>query len=77
MTGMKIEGDALPVELRRARHTVRGKLNAIKLCVSALPTCDTPAEAAEFLINIEQESDKLIQALDEFEALQDAHMNDR
>jgi hypothetical protein len=76
MAFMTTEGEALPSDLRRARHTMRGKLNALKLCISALPTCETPAEAAEFLVNIEQETDKLICALDEFEALQAAHMND-
>ncbi|HEX8521507.1 MAG TPA: hypothetical protein VF669_04565 [Tepidisphaeraceae bacterium] len=55
---------------------MRGRLNALKLCISALPTCDTPQEAAEFLLNIEQETDKLIRSLDEYEALHDAHNNE-
>ena len=69
---MSTQGDTLNTDLRRARHNMRGRLNALKLCVSALPTCDTPQEAAEFLLNIEQETEKLVRSLDEFEALNDA-----
>ena len=58
-------------DLRRARHDMRGRLNALKLCVSALPTCQNPREAAEFLINIEEETERLVNALDRFESLHD------
>lgn len=71
-----MQGETLNTDLRKARHNMRGRLNALKLCISALPTCDTPQEAAEFLLNIEQETDKLIRSLDEYEALHDAHNNE-
>jgi hypothetical protein len=73
---MSMQGETLNTDLRKARHNMRGRLNALKLCISALPTCDTPQEAAEFLLNIEQETDKLIRSLDEYEALHDAHNNE-
>ncbi len=59
-------------ELRQARHAMRGRLNALKLCISALPTCDTAEEQVEFLEQVELATDKLVTALDEYEAVQAA-----
>ena len=56
---------------RQARHHLRGRLNALKLCVTALEMLQTPAEALEFLTMIEQAADRIVVALDAFEAVQD------
>ncbi len=55
---------------------MRGRLNAIKLCISALPTCQSDQECVEFLHSIEQETDKFVACLDEYEALYDAAARD-
>jgi|KBSSwiStaDraftv2_1062776.scaffolds.fasta_scaffold7584511_1 hypothetical protein len=65
---MDLKGETLS-PLRQARHNMRGRMNGLKLCVSALPTCDTPAETLEFLDHIEQATDKVVIALDEYEKL--------
>ena len=57
--------------LREVRHALRGRLNALKLCVTALEMLQTPAEALEFLTMIEQAADRIVVALDAFEAVQD------
>ena len=75
--GVTANGDLPPADLRRARHNLRGRLNAIKLCISALPTCETPQESAEFLESIEVETEHLVQCLDQYEALYDAQAQDR
>ena len=67
---MDVKGEAL-TPIRQARHNMRGRMNGLKLCVSALPTCENPAEMLEFLDHIEQATDKVIKALDEYEALLD------
>ncbi len=41
-------------KLRHARHDLRGKINALKLCVSALEIVKTPKERLEFIDMIEQ-----------------------
>ena len=57
-----MEGD-----LKQARHNVRGRLNALKLCVSALDLVQTRQELLEFLDMIDQSADRLVVALDRFE----------
>jgi len=57
-----MEGD-----LKQARHNVRGRLNALKLCVSALELVQTRQELLEFLDMIDQSADRLLVALDRFE----------
>jgi hypothetical protein len=52
-----------------ARHNLRGRINALKLCASVLPILDDRAETLEFLAMIEQAADATITALDEFEAI--------
>ena len=61
----------LEEEIRKARHNFRGRLNAVKLCISALEILESPEEAVEFLEMIEDSADKTIAALDEFEAVSD------
>jgi len=61
----------MEAELKRARHDLRGRLNALKLCVSALEVLDNPAEVLEFLEMIDEAADKTAEALDALEALQD------
>ena len=55
-------------ELRLARHDLRGKLNALKLCVSALEIVKSTKERAEFIDMIEQSADATVIALDLLEA---------
>jgi hypothetical protein len=59
----------METELRQARHNVRGGLNALKLCVSALDLLKTREEAVEFLVMIEQAADRTVVALDALEAI--------
>jgi hypothetical protein len=59
--------------ISRARHDLRGRINALKLCVSALQVCDTPEEALEFLDMAERATDKVIQAAEEMERVFDQH----
>jgi hypothetical protein len=54
-----------PAELR---HSIRGTLNALKLCVSAFEMPLEPSEKLEFLSDIETSSDKLVELLDRLEA---------
>ena len=57
--------------LRVARHNVRGRLNALKLCISALEILNDPKEVQEFLAMIDQSADAMLVALDEFVAVSD------
>ena len=50
------------------RHAIRGTLNAMKLCVSALEMPLEPSEKLEFLADVESSADKLVALLDEYEA---------
>ena len=61
----------IEAELRKARHDLRGRLNALKLCISAFEILETKEELLEFLAMIEQATDKTTVALDELESLQD------
>ena len=61
--------DAGPRDLRSLRHDIRGRMNALVLCATALDETVPPAEAIEFLTHIEQTADKLVALLDEFEAM--------
>lgn len=47
------------------RHTARGCLNAVKLCISALELECTPEEQTEFLDDIVRSSDKICTLVDE------------
>ena len=47
------------------RHAIRGRLNAIKLCISAFQCEPTPQEAAEFARDIETAADGILKLLDE------------
>ena len=57
-----MEGD-----LKQARHNVRGRLNALKLCISALDMVQTREDVLEFLDMIDQSADRLLVALDRIE----------
>jgi hypothetical protein len=61
-----MEGD-----LKQARHAVRGRLNSLKLCISALDMLKTRAEKLEFLAMIDQSADRTIAAMDAFEKVWD------
>ena len=57
--------------LRHARHNLRGRINALKLCVTALAVLQSDEELLEFLDMIEDAADKTVLALDELEAIDD------
>jgi hypothetical protein len=57
--------------LRVARHNLRGRLNALKLCVSALEILTDPKEELEFVGMIDQAADATVVALDHLEAVVD------
>jgi len=59
-----MEGD-----LKQARHNLRGKLNALKLCVSALEMLRTEADLLEFLEMVDKSADRTVAALHQFEAV--------
>jgi len=56
-------------DIRKARHNLRGRLNALKLCVSALEILESKEEVIEFIEMIEQSAEKTTDALDAMEAL--------
>jgi hypothetical protein len=55
-------------QLRHLRHNLRGRLNALKLCVSALEILVDPKEELEFLDMIQQAADAAVASMDELEA---------
>ena len=57
--------------LRHARHNLRGRINALKLCVTAFAVLESNDELLEFLDMIEDAADKTVVALDELEAVED------
>jgi hypothetical protein len=56
--------DALPI----LRHSARGCLNSIKLCVSALDLQCTFEEEMEFINDVIRSADKMEGLMDEFAA---------
>ena len=58
------------------RHSARGCLNAVKLCVSALELECTPEEQMEFIDDVIRGSDKMCGYVDELIAYFDAHPTD-
>jgi hypothetical protein len=62
--------------LSTLRHSARGCLNAVKLCVSALELECTPEEQMEFVDDIIRGSEKMDQYMDELIAYFDAHPTD-
>lgn len=57
--------DGLPA----LRHSARGCLNSIKLCVSALDLPCTFEEEMEFIDDVIRSSDKLRELMDQIEAV--------
>ena len=51
------------------RHSIRGTLNALKLCVSAFEMPLETSEKLEFLSDIESSADRLAELLDRYEAV--------
>ena len=58
------------------RHSARGCLNAVKLCVSALELECTPEEQIEFIDDVIRGSDKMCGYVDELIAYFEAHPSD-
>jgi hypothetical protein len=59
--------------ISRARHDLRGRFNALKLCIGALDICNTPADVAEFIEMIDRCADQVADAAEEMERVFDAH----
>ena len=49
----------MSVTLRKLHHDIRGRMNAIKLCMAALDTPMETSEAMEFLADIEMVCDTM------------------
>jgi hypothetical protein len=56
--------------VRELRHDIRGRLNAMKLCVAALGTPMERSEAVEFLGDVEQLCDTVTELLDALDNVQ-------
>ena len=56
-------------QIRKARHNLRGRLNAVKLCISALEILEEDSERVEFLDMIIDSTDNTVAALEEFETI--------
>lgn len=61
----------METEVRRARHDLRGRFNALKLCIDALETFDSKDDQIEFLTLIIEAADRTNLALDELESILD------
>lgn len=55
------------------RHSARGCLNSIKLCVSALELPCTFEEEIEFIEDVIRSSDRMVSLMDELGVFFDAH----
>jgi len=64
-------GDIQADPVRQARHDLRGRINALKLCVSAIDVVTDRGEALEFLDLIVDGADKTVVALDTLEVALD------
>jgi len=59
-------------EARALRHDLRGRLNALVLCISVLDDETlTQTELLEFIDHIEKTTDKVIELLDQLDLLSD------
>jgi hypothetical protein len=57
--------------LRQVRHDLRGRINAMQLCVSALPVAADQKEAVEFIDDVIKLTDKVTELMDQLEKLLD------
>lgn len=57
-----------PDTLPDLRHSARGYLNAIKLCISALELSCTREEEAEFIEDVIRSSDNMVALMDRLDA---------
>lgn len=56
-------------DLKQARHDLKGRINALKLCISAFEVLGSREEELEFLDMIEQAAERTTAALDRYEAI--------
>jgi hypothetical protein len=67
--------------VRDLRHDIRGRINAMKLCVAALDTPMEHSEAVEFLDDVVRMCDKVASLFDELDRvrppLEDQHQEPR
>ena len=64
---MPAKGREMDDTLPALRHSARGCLNAMKLCVSALELPCTHEEEMEFIDDVIRASDKLVDVVDRLE----------
>ena len=62
-------GQSPQTDVRALRHDIRGRMNALVLCASALDETLPSHEAVEFLTHIEKTAEKLVALLDQLEAM--------
>ncbi len=58
-----------PTDARSLRHDIRGRMNALVLCSSALDDSLPRDEAIEFVDHIEETADRLVVLLDQLESM--------
>jgi hypothetical protein len=58
----------MPLQPAEFRHSMRGTMNAIKLCVSAFDMPLERAEKIEFLDDVVASAEKIVALLDQWEA---------
>jgi hypothetical protein len=58
----------MPLQPAEFRHSMRGTMNAIKLCVSAFDMPLERAEKLEFLNDVVNSAEKIVALLDQWDA---------
>ena len=53
--------------LRQIRHDLRGRINAMQLCISALPVAADQNEAIEFIDDVIKLCDRVSELVDQLE----------
>jgi hypothetical protein len=53
--------------LRQIRHDLRGRINAMQLCISALPVAADKNEAIEFIDDVIKLTDRVAELVDQLE----------
>ena len=66
----------MPLQPAEFRHSMRGTMNAIKLCVSAFDMPLERAEKLEFLNDVVNSAEKIVALLDQWDAEAGSHAAD-
>ena len=59
--------------LRQIRHDLRGRINAMQLCISALPVAADQNEALEFIDDVIKLCDRVGELMDQLEEALDSN----